>query len=104
MVETNALLTADSCTPQCAGPLPEDVRTLVERHVTNQETLVAAGVEGDVDRAFRAFMNDPLVDIEASAARDLLRELVAAERLYLTDWDLEGADVLDGEPVTATAD
>ncbi len=67
---------------------------MVMTHVTNQETLVEAGVEGDLDRAFRAFLNDPLVTIERTAAEDLFVELVDREREYLETWNLEEADIL----------
>ena len=94
VVETNALLTGDALTPMHGGRLPEEVRSLVARHVSNQETLVAAGFDGDVDRAFRAFLDDPLVSFDREEAADLFRDLVAAERDYLRDWDLDGASVL----------
>lgn len=94
VVETNALLTGNAVTPLQAGALPDDVRSLVHRHVQNQETLVEAGFTGDVDRAFRTFLNDPLVSLDREGAADLFQDLVAAERDYLRDWDLEGASVL----------
>jgi len=94
VVETNALVTTDSVTPLTAGPLPRQVQSMVMTHVNNQETLVEAGFEGDIDLAFQAFLNDPLVTIQPDAARDLFADLVAAYREYLVDWDLETAAVL----------
>ena len=99
VVETNALLTEDTLTPLTAIPLPDTVRTHVDRHVSNQETLVEAGFAGDLDLAFRAFCNDPLVDLDPRAARELFCDLVEAEHSYLTDYDLAGASVLDGRDV-----
>jgi alpha-galactosidase/6-phospho-beta-glucosidase family protein len=99
VVETNALVATDGVTPLTAGTLPREVCTLVERHVANQETLVAAGMDGDLDRAYRAFLADPLVStLDPEAARALFRDLVAAQREYLGDWDLDGAQVLGGAP------
>jgi alpha-galactosidase len=95
VVETNALLTGDRVAPLAAGDLPATVRSLVERHVTNQETLVEAGFAGDLDLAFRAFLADPLVRLDREAARDLFADLVAAERDYLDAYDLD-ASVLRG--------
>jgi alpha-galactosidase/6-phospho-beta-glucosidase family protein len=95
VVETNALLTGDAVRPLAAGPFPPELRDLVATHVTNQETLVEAGFDGDVDKAFRAFIRDPLVDIQTDRAAELFRELVELERDYLTDWDLDDADVLN---------
>ena len=94
VVETNALVTADSVTPLSAGTLPDQVRSLVETHVTNQETLVEAGFAGDLDLAFRAFRNEPLVTLDPAETEALFADLVAAERPYLEDYDIEGADVL----------
>ena len=94
VVETNALFTADSVTPLAAGPLPDQVRSLVETHVTNQETLIEAGFAGDLDLAFRAFRNEPLVTLDPSEAESLFADLVAAERDYLTAYDVADADVL----------
>ena len=103
VVETNVLLTADEATPLTAGRLPAQVRRMVDTHVTNQETLVAAGFEGDVDRAYRAFVNDPLVGIDPERARALFAALVDVQRPYLTDWDLDGAAVLAAAEAEAEA-
>jgi alpha-galactosidase len=94
VVETNVLVTGDDVTPLTAGELPEQVREIVRRTVTNQETLVEAGFEGDLDVAFQAFLNEPLVTVSCEKARELFAELVDIERDYLTDYDLAGADVL----------
>ena len=94
VVETNALLTTDSITPLAAGSLPKAVQSLVVTHVENQEALVRAGFAGDLDLAFGAFLSEPLVTLQPDAARDLFANLVAAERSYLTDWNLAEANVL----------
>jgi len=94
VVETNALLTGDSVTPLSAGTLPRPVRSLVQRTVDNQETYVGAGFAGDLDLAFRAFLNEPLMTVDREQARSMFADLVEAERDYLTDYDLD-AGVLD---------
>ncbi|SEW31198.1 family 4 glycosyl hydrolase [Natrinema salifodinae] len=94
VVETNALLTGDDVSPLTAGSLPDEVRSMVETHVTNQKTLVEAGFDGDLDRAFRAFLNDPLVTIDRAAAAALFTDLVEREREYLGAWNLEKSEVL----------
>jgi len=94
VVETNAVVTGDDVSPVTAGPLPRQVRSIVETHVANQETLVEAGTTGDLDLAFQAFLNDPLVTIERERARDLFAELVDRERESLDAYDLAGASVL----------
>jgi alpha-galactosidase/6-phospho-beta-glucosidase family protein len=92
VVETNALFTDDSVTPLASGELPAQVHTLVGTHVENQETLIEAGFSGDVDLAFRAFLNDPLVSVPMADARSMFDDLVTAVRPYLDDhWDFENA-------------
>jgi alpha-galactosidase len=95
VVETNALVTPDSVTPLTAGDLPRQVRNAVMTHVENHETLVEAGFAGDLDLAFQAFLNEPLVTIQPDRARDLFAEMVEHYRNYFDGWDLEGAAVLD---------
>ncbi|WEL21531.1 glycoside hydrolase family 4 [Halorhabdus sp. BNX81] len=95
VVETNALVTDDDIVPHAAGELPEQVRSMVRTHVSNQETLIEAGFDGDLDLAYRAFLNDPLVTLPPEDARNLFVDLVDAERPYLTDWNLDEATVLE---------
>ena len=95
VVETNAMLTGGGVTPLCAGGLPDAVESVAARHVTNQETLIEAGFAGDLDLAFQAFLNDPLVSLQRDAARDLFAELVETERDYFAEYDLD-ASVLRG--------
>jgi alpha-galactosidase len=95
VVETNVLVTEDSVTPLTAGELPRQVRSLVSTHVHNQETLIEAGFTGDLDLAFRAFRNEPLVTLDPPEIEALFGDLVAAERDYLEDYDVDGASVLE---------
>lgn len=95
VVETNALVTPDSVKPVTAGPLPRQVRSQMLTHVHTHETVVEAAFEGDVDLAFRAFLNDPQVKtLQTETARELFAELIDAEADYLGDWDLAGSTVL----------
>ena len=97
VVETNAAITPGSIDPIVAGGLPAQLESLVRRHVTNQETLVAAGREGDVDRAFQAFLDDPLVTIQPDEAAALFADLIDVQRSYLEAWDLTDSDVMAEE-------
>ena len=47
-------------------------------HVINQEAIVQAGLTGDMDLAFHAFLNDPLVGSGPDA-----RKMFEAQREYL---------------------
>lgn len=96
VVETNAVVTGGGVTPITAGKLPREIRSMVMRTVNNQETLVEAGFAGDLDLAFQAFLNDPLVTIQRDAARELFADLVGLEREYLQAYNLDSAAVLEG--------
>ena len=76
VVETNALFSRDSVQPVVSGALPDNVNTWVQRHVSNQETLIRAGFTGDKDLAFQAFLNDPLVRIGVDKAWKLFNEML----------------------------
>ena len=95
VVETNALFTTGEVRPLEADRLPEQVRNIVSTHVRNQETLIKAAFAGDVDLAFRAFLNDPLVRLPPHEARSLFADMVDAVEPYLADdWNLDSATVL----------
>jgi alpha-galactosidase len=95
VVETNALFTQDDVTPMTAGELSPQIRNAVLTHVRNQETLIEAAFEGDVDLAFQAFLNDPLVSVPMADAREMFGELVETVEPYLREhWHLDDAAVL----------
>jgi alpha-galactosidase len=54
------------------------VAALVHPHIFNQEAIVQAGLTGDIDLAFHAFLNDPLVGSGPDA-----RKMFEAQREYL---------------------
>lgn len=89
VVETNAVLSHNRITPVTAGRLPEEVESLVLRHVVNQETTLKAGLHMDAQLAFRAFAADPLVSIGIKDAKALFREMLRNTEEYLPGWDLE---------------
>jgi alpha-galactosidase len=64
------------------GELPTPVAALVHPHVFNQEAIVQAGLTGDMDLAFHAFLNDPLVG-SGPDARKMFDEMFEAQREYL---------------------
>lgn len=94
VVETNALITGAGVSPLPAGELPAEIQSMVDRHVTNQETIIEAGFTGDLDLAFQAFLNEPLVTIQPDEAQELFTRLIELEREYFTDYDLDNATVL----------
>jgi len=82
VVETRAIADERGVTPFSAGYLPEAVRAVLARHVSNQELIVHAGLTGDYAAVLQAFANDPLVR-SLESAKGMLDELLAAHREYL---------------------
>ena len=60
VVETNAVFSRDAVEPVVSGELPAAVTALVQPHAVNQLLIVDAALEGDKDKAFAAFLNEPL--------------------------------------------
>jgi galacturan 1,4-alpha-galacturonidase len=54
------------------------VAALVHPHVFNQEAIVEAGLTGDRDLAFRAFVNDPLIGNRPDA-REMFEEMLEVQ-------------------------
>lgn len=88
VVETNAVFTKDSVRPVLAGEMPIPIRNLVMRQVFNQETVVRAGFERDIELAFQAFVNDPLVTIDLQDARALFMEMLENTKEYLPGYGI----------------
>jgi galacturan 1,4-alpha-galacturonidase len=88
VVETNAIFSRGSITPLFAGRLPDDVNSLVMRHVNIQETTLKAALSFDKELAFRAFANDPLMTASIDDARKLFNEMLENTREYLTGWPI----------------
>jgi alpha-galactosidase len=86
VVETNARFTADTLTPVFAGELPIEIYPLITRIVAEQELIVRAALERDLETAFIAFMNDPLVNLSKEDARALFDEMVENTKEYLKEY------------------
>jgi alpha-galactosidase len=89
VVETNAVFSRDSVIPVISGEFPPEVNNLVLRNIINQETTLIAALTKDVDQAFRAFVNDPLVVIEIDKARELFKRMLDNTKKYLPGWQLQ---------------
>ena len=86
IVETNAIFRDDSITPVFAGNVPDGVWSLVSR-VTDAQLLIAeAGRTRDLDLAFKAFVNDPLVTVDLATARKMFDEMVENTKEYLGEY------------------
>jgi alpha-galactosidase/6-phospho-beta-glucosidase family protein len=82
VVETYGALNGTGASGIVFGELPPPVATLVHPHVFNQEAIVQAGLTGDMDLAFHAFLNDPLVG-SGPDARKMFEAMFEAQREYL---------------------
>ena len=82
VVETLAELTSAGPQPLVVGALPPGVLSTVQQHVTNQEMIAVASLEGDRRLAVQAMANDPLVP-SLQVARSLLDDLLEAHKGFL---------------------
>ena len=88
VVETNAVFRDGSLTPVFAGPIPMPIYSQITRALAEQEMVVEAAMERDLDKAYAAFRNDPLVNIPDSDARKLFDEMVENTKAYLTEYKI----------------
>ena len=88
VVETNAIFTAEGIRPVMAGELPSEIYGLVTRIISEQEVVVEAALRRDVDLAFSAFANDPLMTIGFDEAKKLYREMLENTKEYLTEYNI----------------
>lgn len=88
VVETNATFRADEVRPVMAGNIPNVIYTLISRIVGEQELVVEAGLERDVEKAFKAFVADPLVNLPIDKARELFDAMVQNTKKYLGGYNI----------------
>lgn len=86
VVETNAVFRSNSLTPAFAGNIPAEIYALITRIVGEQEAIVDAGINRNLDEAFRAFVNDPLVTLDVVTARKLFGEMIANASKYSSEF------------------
>ena len=82
VVETFGVIDANGARGLLAGELPEGVRSIVSRHVSNQELIVEAALIGDKQLALQALVNDPMITV-IDDAEAMLDEMLIANRQYL---------------------
>lgn len=83
VVETNLLFSKNSVQPVLAGALPDELCALTLRHVYNQQAVLKAAVERDLDIAYNAFVNDPLVTTDLNSSAELYKEMLSRIRAHL---------------------
>ena len=88
VVETNAVFRDGTLTPVFAGSIPMAIYGQISRVVAEQEMVVEAAMERNLEKAYAAFRNDPLVNISESDARALFDEMVQNTKAYLTEYNI----------------
>ena len=86
VVETNATFTADAVIPVMAGEIPQNIYPLISRICGEQQQITEAGINRDLDKAFMAFYNDPLVSLPIDKAKALFDEMVENTKEYLKEY------------------
>ena len=86
IVETNAAFRDNSIVPVMAGNVPEGVYSLVSRAADEQIIVSRAARERDLELAFKAFCQDPLVRLDLNTARALFDEMVDNTKEYLQEY------------------
>ncbi len=84
VVETNAYFTSGKVQPVMAGKIPESILPLVGRIAAEQEIITTAAMSRELDLAFSAFLQDPLVNIKTDDAKKLFDEMIDNTSSYLT--------------------
>ena len=87
IVETNAFFSGDSVKPVHAGKVPTALNALIMRIIEEQETVVDAALDGDYEKAFVAFLNNPNMCISADKARELFDKMLEKTKAYLPYYD-----------------
>lgn len=87
VVETNAFFSGDSVRPLYAGEVPAELNALIMRIIEEQEAVVEAALDGDYERAFVLFLNNPNVCLPVDKARELFDRMLYNTREYLPYYD-----------------
>lgn len=88
IVETNAYFSADEVRPVLCSDIPSELLALFSRHIYNHESIMKSALTGDLNHAFRAFLNDPLVTLDAKTAKELFDRMIHNTKKYLTMYQI----------------
>ena len=84
IVETNALFGLDRISPVFAGPVPQNILPLIERHILNQENTLKASLTCDRKLGFTTFMNDPQMGhVTPEDGLKLFNDMLENQKKYL---------------------
>lgn len=83
IVQTNALFAKNSVKPVLSGDLPEELSVMAQRQILNQKIVMKSAKEKDLDIAFNAFLNEPLMTLPVDSATELYKEMLSGIRSHL---------------------
>lgn len=86
IVETNACISSGMIKPVLAGEIPEKIYPLIVRITAEQELVAKSVKEKNLDIAFEAFVNDPLIKVNPRDARELFDCMVENTKEYLQEY------------------
>ncbi len=84
IVETNCVFSNDQVKPVVSNPLPEEVAQMVQRNCANIDLTYEGIKERDLEKIFRAFVNQPLCEkLDEAQARELFYKMCRNTGEYL---------------------
>lgn len=83
VVETNALFSQNSVKPVMAGSVPDDIKVLMQRQISNSDILVDALLAKDLDSVFNVFINDPLMTLDIQKSTELYKQMLATNKSHM---------------------
>lgn len=89
VVETNALFYEDGIKVVNTGKIPDCINAMVYPHAVNQTEIIDATLEGDFEKVYRIFINDPNMNIPLEDSRQLLKDMMKATKKYLPTFNLD---------------
>ena len=90
IVETNMKISKNKVEMVAPVSLPDNLNAMIIRHIYNQQTVVDAAIERDVDKMFTALVNDPLCSkLDLNESKALFNEMMDNTKNYLTSWNLK---------------
>lgn len=83
VVETNAVISRNKIRPLPAGSLSNGLTPLIQQHSANQELIIEAALQQDIELAFQAIYNDPTNSLDIDAAWDMFIQMLHASREFV---------------------
>lgn len=89
IVETNAYFTKNSVRPIFSGRLPDGVKIMMDRHLETQQMILKAAFDRNLNLAFEAFYNDPMLGrLDRKQAKELFNIMVTNTKEYLPGYEI----------------